>query len=435
MSERRGLRAGDTLELAIEKGVYRGRGLARVDGQVVLVPRALPGDGVRARVEQAHAGWAEAALLEVVAPSPSRREPPCPHAAACGGCSYQAAAYEEQLRLKEAVLRESLRRGGAAFDGPIALTPSPERGWRTRASLHVATTPGGPVIGFREEGSRRVVPIGACLQLSSSMNGVLGAIREEASRRPDLGRRLAGVDLFESPDGTSLVATLVARARAAEAPAFAPLVRGAAGLTGHGVRGEDGVLCWLGGDSHVEAVVLGLRLRAHASSFFQGNRFLLEPLVREVLSLVPEGKAPVLDLYAGVGLFTLPLAARGATPVLAVEAAATSAEDARHNARRAGLAGVRVVEADVARALSALPPTGGEVVVLDPPRSGAGPEVVDLVAARRPPVVIYVSCDPPTLGRDLARFAARGYRPDAVRLLDLFPDTFHLETIVRLRPV
>lgn len=435
MSEKQRLRAGDTLELAIEKGVYRGRGLARVDGQVVLVPRALPGERVRARVGAAHAGWAEAALVEVVAPSPARREPPCPHAAACGGCSYQAATYEEQLRLKEAVLRESLKRSGAPFEGPIAITPSPERGWRMRASLHVATTPGGPVVGFRQEGSRRVVPIGACLQLSGAMNGALGAIRDEASCRPHLGRRLAGVDFFESPDGTSLVATLVTRARAAEAPTFAALLRGATGVTGHGVRGEDGLLCWLSGEAHVEAGVLGLRLRAHASSFFQGNRFLLEPLVREVLRLVPEAASPVLDLYAGVGLFALPFAARGAARVLAVEGAASSAEDARQNARRAGLGGVRVVQDDVARALAALPSPGGEVVVLDPPRGGAGPEAVDLIAARRPPVVVYVSCDPPTLARDLARFAARGYRPDAVRLLDLFPDTFHLETIVRLRPV
>jgi tRNA/tmRNA/rRNA uracil-C5-methylase (TrmA/RlmC/RlmD family) len=142
----------------------------------------------------------------------------------------------------------------------------------------------------------------------------------------------------------------------------------------------------------------------------------------------------VIDLYAGVGLFAFPLAARGEASVLAVEWSASAAEDARWAASRNGLGAVRIVEGDVAGALAGLRREDGERIVLDPPRTGAGPQVVGFVADRRPEAVVYVSCDPPTLGRDLATFASRGYRPDVVLLFDLFPDTFHLETVVRLRP-
>ncbi len=435
MSERSQPRVGDPVELTIEKGVYRGRGLGRVDGRVVLVARALPGERVRGRIAAAHAGYAEADLLEVLSPSPSRRPAPCPHAEDCGGCAYQALGPAAQLALKEAILRESLARAGAPFDGPIEATASPEAGWRVRATLHFAVDGAGLRIGFRKEGSRRVVPVTECLQLSGRVNAAARAAREALAGRRAIHPALRGLELFEAPDGSALVATLDTGLPAADATSLEPVGRAVPGLTGFGVRSEDGRTRWLHGDPHVEATVLGQRIRAHASGFFQGNRFLLEPVVSAVLGLVPEDGAPALDLYAGVGLFALPLAARGAG-VMAVEGAAGAAEDARWNVSRAGLAGrVRVVEDDVARALGAIPAREGEAVVLDPPRSGAGPAVVRAIAARRPSAVVYVSCDPPTLGRDLAQFATLGYRADAVRLFDLFPDTFHMETLVRLRPL
>jgi tRNA/tmRNA/rRNA uracil-C5-methylase (TrmA/RlmC/RlmD family) len=153
-----------------------------------------------------------------------------------------------------------------------------------------------------------------------------------------------------------------------------------------------------------------------------------------VVELVPAGDSRILDLYAGVGLFALPLAARDGCETVAVEQSSLAAEDARVSARRAGLGQLSVRVAEVEPALSELPPRVGERIVLDPPRTGAGRGVVEALAARRPEAIVYVSCDPPTLGRDLALFAARGYRPDAVQLFDQFPKTFHMETVVRLRP-
>jgi 23S rRNA (uracil1939-C5)-methyltransferase len=426
------VKPGDILETVIEKGVYRGRGLGHQDGRVIFVPRAHPGDRVRARLAEVHAGWAEGALVEVLEASPERRASPCPYVPLCGGCAYQDLSYEAQLRLKESVLRESLARAGARWEGTVEVHASPERGWRLRASLHFSSGEGGPRLGLRQEGTRKVVDVEACLQLSERMNRAARALREALLGRPALWPRLRGLDLLESPDGGTLLAVLETSLAASEAPALASLAGRVPGLDGFGV-GTGPRLQWLHGASHVEARVLGLVLRAHARSFFQANRFLLEPLTRTVVDLVPAGDSRVVDLYAGVGLFALPLAARGERDVLAVEWAGDAAEDARWGARRNGLEQVRVVAGDVATALAGVSAEAGERIVLDPPRTGVGREVVRLVADRAPEAIVYVSCDPPTLGRDLSRLAERGYRPDRVHLFDLFPDTFHMETVVRLR--
>jgi 23S rRNA (uracil1939-C5)-methyltransferase len=301
-----------------------------------------------------------------------------------------------------------------------------------RASLHFSTGENGLGLGLRQEGTHRVVDVLACLQLSERMNRAARALRDALADTPALGPRLRGLDLLESPDGRTLLASLETTLAPHEAPALASLAARVPGLDGFGVA-TGPRLQWLHGAPFVEASVLGVVLRARARSFFQANRFLLEPLARTVVDLVPAGDGRVVDLYAGVGLFALPLAARGEREVLAVEWASSAAEDARWAAARNGLDRVRVVAGDVAKALAEAGPGTGERVVLDPPRTGAGPEVVALLADRAPAAIVYVSCDPPTLGRDLAALAARGYRPDVVHLFDLFPDTFHMETVVRLR--
>jgi len=299
-----------------------------------------------------------------------------------------------------------------------------------RASLHFASGDEGLRLGLRQEGTRRVVDVASCLQLSDAMNGAARALRDALASRPALARQVLGLDLLEAPEGGALVAVLETALPPGEASSLAGLAKRVPGLTGFGVR-AGGRLHWLDGTPYVEANVLGAALRAHAGSFFQANRFMLEPLARAVVDLVPEG-GRVLDLYAGVGLFALPLSARGGAEVLAVEISPSAASDLRTNAQRNGLDRVRVLAEDVREALAVARPEREERIVLDPPRTGAGPEVVDLLASRDPAVIVYVSCDPATLGRDLARLAGHGYRPDVVHLFDLFPDTFHLETVVRL---
>ena len=333
-----GLLPGALVEATIEKGVFRGRGLARLAGRVVFVPRAHPGDRVRARITEVHAGWAEGALVEVLHPSPDRRASPCPYVPRCGGCAYQDYGPEAELRLKQAVMLESLARAGASWDGPVGVHASPEAGWRMRASLHFVSGEAGLRLGLREEGSRRVVDLEACLQLSPGMNRAARALHAGLAARPALAARVHGLELLESPDERALVATLETALGRHEAVALGAMAAGVPGLTGFGVRTRAGSLEWLAGTPFVEASVLGQSLRVHASSFFQANRFLLEPLARTVLELVPAGDSRILDLYAGVGLFALPLAARDGCETVAVEQSRLAAQDARFAARACGTA-------------------------------------------------------------------------------------------------
>jgi 23S rRNA (uracil1939-C5)-methyltransferase len=424
---------GGVIEVVVEKGVYRGQGLARLAGQVVLVPRGLPGDRLRVRVGATRRGMLRAETLERIADGPGRRPSPCAVSAACGGCAYQELDYPAQLALKEAILRESLARAGAAYDGEIPLTPSPEAGWRTRASLHGAAGEDGAYrVGLHAEGSHRIVAFDPCLQLSPRANAAVRALGRVLGARPDLARRVERLDLAESDRGEELLVGFEGRLAAEDGPRLAAAAAEIPEITGCAFRPDRAgrrPFAPLRGAPYVHANVLGRRLRAHLSSFFQANRFLVERLASAVLELVP-GDGTVLDLYAGVGLFTVPLAARG-QDVFGCEISSSAVQDARANAR--GLR-ARFREADVARALRDLPRGHDECVVLDPPRTGAGAAVVEGVAARRPRVVVYVSCDPPTLGRDLAHFARLGYRPRRLTALDMFPDTFHVETVASLVP-
>lgn len=433
MSEQR-VRLGHVLDLAIEKGVYRGLGLARHEGQVVFVPRGLPGERVRARVEKVGRGFVRAGTESILAPAPDRRDAPCPLFERCGGCAYQHLDYAAQLRLKEGVLRESLARAGAAWDGPIDVVASPESGWRTRVRFHLQAVAGEWRLGLHEEGSHRVVDLESCLQVTPSLLGAARGLLSGLAAQPSWAGRVSEIALAESGDGSARAAALAWEGDPAAGAGLAALATSAPWLTGLGLAtaGEGGRYVGLSGSPYVETEAGGLRYRAHVLSFFQANRFLLDPLVARVREW-SQGDGPVLDLFAGVGLFALALA-DGAPSVIAIEQDARSAEDAEANREGAGLANVRILRTDVASALAALPAAGSERVVLDPPRIGAGPDVARLIAARGPASVVYVSCDPPTLGRDLAVFAASGYVPDRVAVLDLFPDTFHLETIVRLIP-
>ncbi len=429
-----GPRVGDELEVAILKAVYRGQGLARHEGRVVFVPRGLPGDRFRVRVSATSRDFLRVSPLARVEDGPGRRVSPCPVSETCGGCAYQDLDYEGQLTLKAMVLRESLARAGAPFEGEIEMMPSPEEGWRTRASLHLAPGLEGLRVGFHEEGSHRLVEFEACLQLSRRLNATVQALKHAFEARPTVVSRLRTLDLAESGDGSECVAVVSGELRAEDGPALAQAAAEVAGLTGLAFwrerRGRRDLLL-ARGDPHVHATVLGRRLRAHAVSFFQANRFLVEDLARAVMESVPVG-GRVLDLYCGVGLFGVPLAARG-DEVLGAEIAESAVFDASANGR------------DLPRS-----PLLSRRTCAKRSRVGRGKAASTSCSTRRapgpgarwskpwPPVdrrwCVYVSCDPATLGRDLADFARLGFRPDRLRAFDMFPNTFHLETLVRLVP-
>jgi 23S rRNA (uracil1939-C5)-methyltransferase len=242
--------------------------------------------------------------------------------------------------------------------------------------------------------------------------------------------------MMESIEGAQLVVALETDTDVRDAASLASLKDAAPGLTGLGVVARSGRarrFVPLFGSPYVDSTVAGVRLRAHVRSFFQANRFLVEPLALAVAELLPPG-GTVLDLYAGVGLFALTVAPR-ADVVSGIEVNPTAAEDAVYNARRAALTRVRIAQVDVRQGLASRAPAADERIILDPPRTGAEPGVVPAIASRKPAAVVYVSCDPPTLGRDLRLFAGLGYRLDALRAFDMFPDTHHLETVARLARV
>jgi len=426
------LRPGEVLEVLVERAVYRGQGLARHEGQVVFVPRGLPGDRLRVRVASVSSGYVKAEIEQVLAPAAGRVDARCPHFAECGGCAYQHLDPVAQAALKQAVLVDALRRAGVPWDAPIPVLPSPPEGWRTRATLHLEHAREGLRLGFHREASHQVVDIERCLQLSPAMTAAARGLRDALAARPGLARGVRDLELAESFDGRKLVASLETSMDARQAAGLAVLADAVPGLTGLGATAGEGRrrrFLLLRGDPHVDATVHGIHLRAHVQSFFQANRFLVDALVQAVLDRTPAG-GTVLDLYAGVGLFALPLGRR-ADEVRGLEISPRAVEDARVNAEAASLTHVRIHQGDV-RDMAHWPPRPEERVILDPPRTGAGPEVVRLLAARRPASIVYVSCDPPTLGRDLKGFAAGGYVPSSIAGFDLFPDTFHLETVVHL---
>jgi len=381
---------GDLLDLGIEKGIYRGLGLARHDGRVILVPRGVGGDRLRVRVESLAPGYARGVVEEILEASTDRRASPCPYAARCGGCCYQHQQYASQLRLKEAILRETLARAGSPWEGEIPLSPSPEEGWRSRASFHVGTQGGELVLGLKEEGHNVVVDLPHCLQISSAMNQAARGILRGLKERQHLGLRVKDAHMAESRSGGRLVAALETDLPPAEAVALGSLMEDAPGLTGLGVlAGKGGRRRYLSlrGEPFVESTVLGRVFRSHVRSFSQVNRFLVEDLVREVDGLLP-GEGRLLDLYAGVGLFALCLAQKG--DLRAAETSATAVEDFQANARAAGLR-VRAFRGDVRDALKAWPGAGARrglgvetsrknrLCLLRPSDSRPGPEVLRLV--------------------------------------------------------
>jgi 23S rRNA (uracil1939-C5)-methyltransferase len=378
----------------IEKWVYGGDSLARVDGKVVLAPFLLPGETARVEVhEGVHAG-----LVEVVAAAPERVTPPCPLFMRCGGCHYQHAPYEFQLARKVEILREQLRRVGKVdYPGEIEVVSAAPLGYRNRAQFHIDHGR----IGYLAARSHDLAPLsGDCPVASPRLNQALAGMRERL-REPRFPGFVHAIELFTNE--TEVQVNIVEADR--------PVARW--------------FYEWCESTVAVEYATSFGTFRVSPRSFFQVNRFLVEPLVEAALAGAAGETA--LDLYAGVGLFALPLARRF-KKVAAVEAGSSAARDLEVNAEREGLE-IRIEQARVEDYLVQLQTTP-DLVVADPPRAGLGKTVTAHLARLAPPRLTIVSCDPATLARDLA--ALPGYRIERLTLVDLFPQTYHLETIVRL---
>ena len=388
-----------TLVATIERLVASGAGLARVDGRVVFVQGAIPGDRVRARIVREAKRHAEAVVVEILEPSVDRRTPRCAHFGACGGCALQHVAYPAQLAAKRGLLLDALRSvAGFVPEFEIDIVGSPEYGWRSRAEFQVARVGEALAPGCFRVRSHDVEAVHECPVLV--------------------------------PELETFVRDLASGARAI--PASARTIHAAAGDTDAALVFADESGSTIGADFEVTHDLDGLRVTSDARGFFQANRPLLRELVQRATKGAPGSIA--FDLYAGAGTFSLPLARRFDL-VMAVEEDARAVEHLRANALRAGRTGIQPHASDVGKWLALGRKLGPEFVVLDPPRTGAGPVVVDALASMVPPEIRYVSCDPATLARDLRGFLDRGYRVESLALFDLFPQTLHVETIATLRPI
>lgn len=379
---------GETLEVEVERIACGGFGLARTAaGAGLLVPFAAPGDRLRVEVTGRDGRGTLARIAAILRPSPHRRAPRCPHFGTCGGCQLQHVQYPAQVEAKAAFVRDALAAHGLRPPGPVVVHTAAEWGYRNRTQLKVHRGR----MGFHCLSGREVVDVTACPVLA-----------------PELERGL---------------------------PALRAALHGAAGRRVHQVEGAVGIdgAAWapdLPGNRKdlVEHEVLGFRYFAEPESFFQGNRLLVGRLVADAVQDL--GGALAFDLYAGVGLFTLPLA-RAFAHVVAVEDERRAATLGRVNVKRNGCDNVSYVRQTTERFLRENRQRP-DAVLLDPPRLGAR-AALPWLRALEPAAIVYVSCDPGTLARDLRTLADGGYAIESLAAYDMFPQTWHVECAARLR--
>lgn len=423
---------GSTIALEVDKPAVGGRMLARYGGQVVLVSGAIPGERVTARVERVRKGVVYAETVDVPSPSADRR----PSAAdwRCGGNVYAHIAYDRQRSLKGAIIQDAFGRiGRVPLSHAPQVTASEEAGYRMRARLHVQEGR----LGFLREGSHELCDAGATGQLLPETVEWLRRVQERLGGGSLRG--ITSIELAENMPATERVCHLELQAGVdVNALAALSMEPGLTGLTASrlmrpGVERLSGVpsvtdVLHVSDESPPRAV----RLRRDVRAFFQSNRFVLPALVRHVAACVATG--PVVDLYAGVGLFGLSLAAAGADEVTLVEGDPVSSADLHGNAEPFGDR-VRVVRGSVEEWLASSGPAPTTTVVVDPPRTGMSREAVSGIVRLRPRRLVYVSCDVATLARDVRTFLDAGYQLGGVRGFDLFPNTAHVESVAVLTRV
>jgi 23S rRNA (uracil1939-C5)-methyltransferase len=390
-----GLKVGDEVEVEVERILPGGLGFAHARGQTLMVALSAPGDRARVRVRSTKGRVAFASIEELLAPGPARTPAPCPYFGRCGGCDFQQLTYEAQLSAKSEIVRDCLRRvAGLAEAGEVPVTPSPAE-WRYRARAQWQYDRAAGALGYFERGTHRVCDVAECPVAAPALAATLTELRA-AARAGSLPPNAGEFQAVAADDGVGLAPPLNERdARV--------LTRRVAGET----------------------------YRFDASCFFQINHALLDALVREGLGDARGRTA--LDLFCGVGLFTLPLA-RCFERVVGVEGNARACGFARRNLSDAGLTNARVETAAVSGWLeqNASGLADLDLVLLDPPRTGAEAETIAAIVRLRPARVSYVSCDPATLARDLKALLAAGYTLSSIRAFDMFPQTHHVETVVHL---
>jgi 23S rRNA (uracil1939-C5)-methyltransferase len=431
------------LQLTIEKLVYGGDGLARLPadehgpGKAVFVPFVLEGERIEASLLEQKRGFARGDAKTILQASSQRVEPHCPYFRNCGGCHYQHASYEHQLHIKAAILKENLRRiAKLELGAKITIHPSPPWNYRNRTRLKIRTAPEF-ALGYYRFGSHELLPVEECPISSPLINRAIAAFWQMGRGRT-LPDGIHEIEFFANADDTQLLieascepgtASTPIREWADALPTTLPEIAGSAVFQARAstVSGTtEPRQMAASGASEITYKTDAASYRVSAGAFFQVNRHLVNQLV-EIVTEGYSGETAV-DLYAGVGLFSTILSRRFAQ-VIAVESSQTSHADLLHNSP-ANVKAVRATTADFLRS-----PAGKlrpDLVVVDPPRNGLGESVVRSLVGLGTHRMTYISCDPATAARDLAHLLSAGYRIEQVHLIDLFPQTYHLESVFHL---
>jgi len=415
------------LQITIESLAFGGAGIAREDGKVFFVRDGLPKDVLEIKIIKDKGSYAEAVISKIIEPSPDRIEPYCPVFTLCGGCQLQNLSYPAQLREKEHILRETLGRLGGLHDVSIELiVPSPkEFGFRNKVTLSAWFYKGKWHIGYSQKGTNRKVPIESCPISTEIVDKVINRISRVLASLGDPHFPLDKIHI--SSNGKTAQITLV--------PVHSRKGDTLKTLHGHLKRHEETENVSIGGigETGFEFNILDNKFLTTPSAFTQVNSAINELMIKTVLEWAElTNNMSVLDLYSGIGNFSIPLALQ-AKEVLGVEISKNSVKLAKHNA---GINSVKNIVFQNASSEDAVTILNDEhesfdLVVLDPPREGAK-EVIDGLVELSPEKMIYVSCDPATLARDLKKLSKSGYKVVKVRPFDMFPQTFHIESVTLL---
>ena len=403
----------DTFTLQLTAIAHGGAALGRHEGRVIFVPYTLPGETVRAEITDDRGRYAFARAIEILEPSPDRTPPPCPYfgPTGCGGCQWQHVDYQAQLRFKAEIVADQIRRIGGVADPPVHPTLPDSSGWAYRNHAQFHPAPGGG-LGFL--GASEVIPVDECLTLHPTLSDLYTTLDLDVDL-PQLVRLSlrAGTEtgdqmlIFEMADDLPPALEI-------DLPVSCVLLL------------SDGLHANLIGNNTFTEIVAGRTYRISAPSFFQVNTPQAAQLVRLVTEYLDlQSGETVLDAYCGVGLFTAPLAERAGL-VVGIEAAPAAVADLLENT--ADIDNVEIIEGPVEAVLPDLD-VPLDAVVVDPPRAGVDRFALDALVARRPTRLVYVSCDPATLARDAKRLTRAGYRLVEVQPVDMFPQTYHIESV------
>ena len=445
------VRVGQRVSLRVEGITHEAEGVMRHNGFTVFVPDALPGDVVDADMISVKPHYARALLSNVAVASPDRVTPPCPYYAECGGCQLMHASYPAQLRYKEEQVRAALTRIGGV-EGVVVRPIIPMQEpyyYRNKAQFPVGLQSGKVVMGCYKRRSHEIVPVDTCLIQHSANSAALAVTGELVAR--------FGWSVYEETQHTGLLRHVLVRHAVATNETMIVLVINGETLPraaefageirrrlpsvvsvqininrkrGNVILGETTRLIW--GREHIVDEVAGLKFKVSARSFLQVNPVQTAVLYGKALEYAAlTGRENVFDLYSGVGTISLFLA-RGARQVTGIEIVPEAVRDAEENARLNGITNATFITGAAEEVVPRLIAAGEspEVCVVDPPRAGCQESLLATLAAARPKRIVYVSCNPSTLARDLRYLSEHGFRAEEVQPVDMFPHTSHVETVV-----